>query len=165
MSRTAGAVLVFLYAVYVAVIWRIEKRPPALGEVGELSEAKRTEHPLRDIALVLGGLAAMVLGATALVEAARRLTHTESSQTLLGLTIVGFATGFELVALAWSASRRGASEIVVAGVVGSFAYNMTMTLGAAALARPLALVDTTSLHKPLAVMMASYVVVVILAVV
>lgn len=165
VSRAAGAVLVLLYVVYVAVIWRIEKQPPALGEVGELSEAKSTEHPLRDIALVLGGLAAMVLGATALVEAARHLTHTESSQTLLGLTIVGFATGFELVALAWSASRRGASEIVVAGVVGSFAYNMTMTLGAAALARPLALVDTASLHKPLAVMMASYVVVVILAVV
>jgi len=137
-----------------------------LGEVGELDEAgEGAERPLRDISLVLGGLVAMVLGATALVEAARRLTHAESSQTLLGLTIVGFATGFELVVLAWSASRRGAPEIVVAGVVGSFAYNMTMTLGAAALARPLALADTTSLHRPLAAMMTSFVVVVFLAVV
>jgi len=81
------------------------------------------------------------------------------------LTIVGFATGFELVVLAWSASRRGASEIVVAGVVGSFAYNMTMTLGAAALARPLALADTASLHRPLIAMIASFAVVVILALV
>lgn len=67
--------------------------------------------------------------------------------------------------LAWSASRRGAPEIVIAGVVGSFAYNMTMTLGAAALARPLALADTTSLHRPLTAMMASFIVVVFLAVV
>jgi len=166
VSRAAGAVLILFYVAYVAAIWLIEKRPPALGEVGELEEAgDGAERPLRDIALVLGGLVAMVLGATALVEAARRLTHVESSQTLLGLTIVGFATGFELVVLAWSASRRGASEIVVAGVVGSFAYNMTMTLGAAALARPLALTDATSLHRPLAAMMTSFAVIVFLALV
>lgn len=130
VSRAAGAVLILFYVAYVAAIWLIEKQPPALGEVGELDEAGEVAgRPLRDIALVLGGLVAMAIGATALVEAARRLTHAESSQTLLGLTIVGFATGFELVVLAWSASRRGAAEIVIAGVVGSFAYNMTMTLG------------------------------------
>ncbi len=166
VGRAAGAVLIVLYVAYVTAIWLIEKRPPALGEVGELDEIREgAERPLRDIALVLGGLVAMAIGATALVEAARRLTHAESSQTLLGLTIVGFATGFELVVLAWSASRRGAPEIVIAGVVGSFAYNMTMTLGAAALARPLALTDTTSLHRPLTAMMASFAVVVFLAIV
>ena len=42
---------------------------------------------------------------------------------------------------------------------------MTMTLGAAALARPLALVDATSLHKPLTAMMVSFAVVVLLAIV
>lgn len=30
--------------------------------------------------------------------------------------------------LAWSATRRGMSEAVIAAVVGSFAYNATMTL-------------------------------------
>ncbi len=166
VSRVAGAVLILFYVAYVAAIWLIEKQPPALGEVGELDEAgEGAGRPLRDISLVLGGLLAMALGATALVEVARRLTHAESSQTLLGLTIVGFATGFELVVLAWSASRRGAPEIVIAGVVGSFAYNMTMTLGAAALARPLALTDTTSLHRPLTAMMASFAVILFLAVV
>jgi len=41
---------------------------------------------------------------------------------------------------------------------------MTMTLGAAALARPLALPDATSLHRPLAAMMNSFAAVVFLAV-
>jgi cation:H+ antiporter len=68
VSRVAGAVLIVLYVVYVTAIWLIEKRPPALGEVGELDEAgEGAERPLRDISLVLGGLVAMVLGATALV--------------------------------------------------------------------------------------------------
>lgn len=96
-------------------------------------------------------------GATLLVEAVRRISHIESTQTKLGLTIVGFATGFELVVLAWSASRRGMSEAVVAGVVGSFAYNVTMTLGAAALAHPLVLQDVHQLHVPLLAMLVSLV--------
>ncbi len=39
-----------------------------------------------------------------------------------------------------------------------------MTLGAAALSRPLALADATSLHKPLTAMMASFALVILLAV-
>ena len=105
----------------------------------------------------------MAGGATLLVEAVRRISHIESTQTKLGLTVVGFATGFELVVLAWSASRRGVSEAVVAGVVGSFAYNVTMTLGAAAMARPLVLQDAHQLHIPLLAMLACLVLVIGLA--
>ena len=105
----------------------------------------------------------MAAGASLLVEAMQRITHVESTQTSLGLTLVGFATAFELVVLAWSAARRGASEAVVAGVVGSFAYNVTMTLGAGAIARPLAIVDAASLHFPWLAMLAALFLVVLLA--
>jgi cation:H+ antiporter len=52
--------------------------------------------------------------------------------------MLALATTAELFTLAWAAMRRGVSEIAVAGVVGSVAYNATATLGVAALARPLA---------------------------
>jgi cation:H+ antiporter len=153
--------------IYVSLIWLIERHPPTLGEVGELAEAQRRHNGQklvgRDLAFVLAGIAAMAGGATLLVEAVRRISHIESTQTKLGLTVVGFATGFELVVLAWSTSRRGASEAVVAGVVGSFAYNVTMTLGAAALARPLVLVNVHQLHLPLLAMLASLLLVIGLA--
>lgn len=45
-------------------------------------------------------------GASLLVEAVRRFTDVEADQTRLSLTIVGFATAFELVVLAWSSARR-----------------------------------------------------------
>jgi len=61
-----------------------------------------------------------------------RFTDVESDQARLSLTVVGFATAFELVVLAWSSARRGISDAVVAAVIGSYAYNATMTLGAAA---------------------------------
>jgi Ca2+/Na+ antiporter len=78
----------------------------------------------------------MVVGATVLVDAVRDLVVGEADQVRVSLTVIGFVTGFELVVLAWSAARRGISEAVVAGVVGSYAYNATMTLGAAAVVRP-----------------------------
>ena len=66
----------------------------------------------------LAGLAALTAGSVALVEGVRRLSGIEETQTRLGLVVVGFATAFELVVLAWSASRRGITDAVVAGVVG-----------------------------------------------
>jgi cation:H+ antiporter len=49
---------------------------------------------------------------------------------------------------------------VVAGVVGSFTYNVTMTLGAGALARPLRVEDAALLRGPWLWMLASLAVVV-----
>jgi cation:H+ antiporter len=170
VGRAGGALLVLLYVLYVGVIWVIERKPPALGEVAEVEEAERAVaagapggRVGRELTLVLAGVVAMAAGAGLLVEAVRRLTEIERTQTILGLTVVGFATAFELVVLAWSAARRGASEAVVAAVVGSFAYNVTMTLGAGALARPMALDDTASLHVPWLMMIAALAVVVALA--
>lgn len=169
VGRLQGAILLLLYALYVGAIWWMERSPPALGEIAELAEAReasasgRPSKIGRDLVLVLAGVAAMAAGATVLVEAVQRISGVEATQTRLGLTLVGFATGFELVVLAWSAARRGISEVVVAGVVGSFAYNATMTLGAGALARPLILVDATALHLPLVLMLGSLALVILLA--
>lgn len=165
VDRWKGAVLVFCYAAFVATIWIIERHPPALGEIEELSrsQADRNESRPQSLLWVLIGVLAMMAGATLLVEAVRRIAHVESSQTRIGLTVVGFATGFELVVLAWRAAKHRASEAVVAAVVGSFSYNVTMTLGAAAVARPLFLADVASIHIPLLAMVASLAIVVLLA--
>ncbi len=162
VGRWQGLALIALYVAFVGVIWIVEGAPPALGETAELADAKAhlTDDPGpvgrrvgRDLAAILAGVAAMAAGATVLVEGVRHLAHADGSQARLSLTLVGFATAFELVALSWSTSRRGTSEAVVAAVVGSFAYNATMTLGAAALLRPLAITHAARLHTPLIVML------------
>jgi cation:H+ antiporter len=180
VGRAAGTGLIALYVAYVAVIWWRERRPPALGEVGELGEAREAVGDVaggtaeavgeasgtgargagrrrvgRELVLSLAGVAALAAGSVAIVEAVVRVTDLEETQTSLGLTLVGFATAFELVVLAWSTARRGMPETVVAAVVGSFAYNVTMTLGAAAVARPLRLADAGLLRAPWLVMVAS----------
>lgn len=158
VSRREGLTLALAYVAYVAVIWRAERRPPSLGEAGELDEA--AEKPGgkkvgKELVAVVVGLLAMVVGATVLVDAVRHVVGAESDQARVALTVVGFATGFELVVLAWSAARHGVSEAVVAAVVGSFAYNATMTLGASALVRPLRIADAAQMRWPMLAMVAS----------
>lgn len=165
VTRVEGAALVLLYLAYVTMIWVVEKRPPSLGETKELEEP--THHrsaPLSmEIVLVLAGVAAMAVGSIVLVEGVRNIAPEEPGQATLGLTLVGFATGFELVVLAWSTARRGASEAAIAAVVGSFAYNATMTLGAAAIVRPLVLRDAARMHVPFVLMNGALALAIILA--
>ncbi len=166
VSRLEGGLLVLLYVAFVAVIWRLERRVPALGEAGEVEEARQSKKAPRvgrDLGFVLAGVVAMMVGATLLVEAVQRVAGGEALETKLGLTVVGFATGFELVVLAWSTARRGVTEAAIAGVVGSFAYNVTMTLGAGALARPLTILNAPVLHAPWIAMLAALGLVLILS--
>nr|RNJ69486.1 MAG: sodium:calcium antiporter [Leptolyngbya sp. IPPAS B-1204] len=172
VSRIEGAILLALYVLYLGVIWRVERRPPAMGETDAIEDAAeelahaeidKKSRVGRELLLVAAGLIAMAIGSTLLVEAVRQITNIEETQTTLALTVVGFATAFELVILCWSAARKGATEVAVAGVVGSFAYNVTMTLGAAALIRPLSLTDASLLHKPAIAMLLALVLVIVLA--
>jgi cation:H+ antiporter len=163
LSRAGGALLVALYVLFVSGIWAVEGQPPAIGETAEIAEAKQNTSTAtrrrvgRDLLTILAGIVAMSVGATVLVEGIRHLSRTDTSQTRVSLTLVGFATAFELVVLAWAAARRGATEAVVAAVVGSYAYNATMTLGASALARPLRIAHPGQLHFPLIIMLAALV--------
>ncbi len=127
IGRVESLVLIGLYVLYVAAIWIAERRPPTLGESAEVQDAAeiRTGSSRRrvgkELVIVLAGLAAMVVGAALLVDGVRDLVDGEVDQARISLTVVGFVTGFELVVLAWSAARRGISEAIVAGVVGSYA--------------------------------------------
>lgn len=167
IGRDEGLVLVGLYVAYVASIWLIERRPPVLGETAELEASDRNPGSSgrvgRELAFVVVGVAAMAGGALLLVESVRGLSDVEATQTRLGLVLVGFATAFELVVLAWSAARRGITEAVVAGVVGSFAYNVTVSLGAGAIARPLRITDAGQLHGPWLAMLGALALVLVVA--
>lgn len=153
VGRMGGLVLVGGYVAFVASIWLAERQPPALGETAELEEEHAgTRRVGWELVLVLVGAAALTAGSVALVEGVRGLSGVEETQTRLGLVVVGFATAFELVVLAWSAGRRGMTDAVVAGVVGSYAYNLTMSLGAGALVAPVSVSDASTLRTPFVAM-------------
>ncbi len=139
VSRVEGGLLVLAYAGLIALVWRRERRPPAIGELAELEEeGEKDRAPGLALLLTVVGLAVMTAGGAAAVEGATRLvTSLGQTDTAVGLTLLALATTAELFALVLAAARHDLGEIAVAGIVGSAAYNATATLGAAALVAPL----------------------------
>jgi cation:H+ antiporter len=99
------------------------------------SHEGRSSHSLKwkPALLTLVGLAAMAVGGPAIVEGALRLAQTlRIDQGVVGATIVSLGTGAEMIALGIAAARKKRADILVGGILGSFAYNLLVTLGLAA---------------------------------
>ncbi len=141
VGRPEGAGLVLLYGVGVLWVWRRERRPPLIGEMSEVAEEERApERGARAVGFVGAGLLGMVAGGYLAVRGAEGLVSVLGvSDSVVGLTLLALATSAEMLALVWAAHRRGVSEIVLAGAVGSVAYNATVSVGLAALVRPVTL--------------------------
>jgi cation:H+ antiporter len=146
IERWQGGLLLTAYVAGVALLWWREREPPAIGETAEAEEEAeeekeqgRSRPAALGLALAAAGIALMAAGGWAAVRGAEQVVRAAGlSDSAVGLTLLGLATTAELFALAWAAMRRGVSEIAVAGVIGSVAYNATATLVVAALVRPLA---------------------------
>jgi cation:H+ antiporter len=131
-------ILVALYGALLGLVWWRERRPPAFGEARELGEPRQLrERSAGALGLVLAGIAGMTLGGRLAVAGAERIV------SALGLADSGRADlrrpghhgGAARAGLGRGPAR--VEELVLAGVLGSAAYNATVTLGAAALIRPL----------------------------
>lgn len=96
------------------------------------------KHPvLRSIALLLGGLGALVLGADWLVDGAVHLAHLFGiSELIIGLTIVALGTSLPEVAASVMACTKGEQEIAIGNVVGSNIFNILAVVGASAIIAP-----------------------------
>ena len=143
LSRIEGLALVLLYVALVAAVWRRERRPPLIGELADALDDDPDgpdvagERPAVGLAIALAGIAVMALGGAVAVRGAERVVDALAvTDTAVGLTLVALATTAELLALVWAAARREVGELAVAAIVGSAAYNATVTLGAAALVHP-----------------------------
>lgn len=91
--------------------------------------------PLVQVGLVLAGLAALVLGAQWLVEAAVTFAKALGvSDLVIGLTIVAAGTSLPEVAASIAAAIKGERDIAVGNVIGSNLFNILGCLGLAGLA-------------------------------
>lgn len=177
IGRVEGAGLIIVFVVLVAIVWRRDGGAPAIGELAELDGlderpdapdpdgdltasadvVEPARGPARGLALAVVGLSVMGAGGWAAVTGAERIVAGLGiAETAVGLTLVALATSAEFVALVPAAARRGMPELAVAGIIGSVAYNATVTLGGAALARPL-VVEGLGIVAPAAVVLAALV--------
>lgn len=92
---------------------------------------------LKNIAFILGGLAALVFGSQLLVNSATTIAKSLGvSDLLIGLTIVAIGTSLPELATSITASIRGERDIAVGNVLGSNIFNILAVLGASGIVSP-----------------------------
>lgn len=144
VTQLEGVLLLVVFAGYTIFLFRtdreaVKRMVEAEGDDDDDdddSNQERHSRPhlqLRYVLLTFGGLTAMAVGGPTIVEGALRLALIVGlSQGAVGATIVSLGTGAEMIALGVSAVRKKRADILVGGVLGSFAYNLLVTLGLAA---------------------------------
>jgi cation:H+ antiporter len=129
------------------VSWSIvrsrRERPVAqdefVAEYGEqnLSPRQGSAETVRNLALVVGGLITLVIGARWLVDGATSIARAFGvDDVIIGLTIVAAGTSLPEVATSIIATIRKERDIAIGNVVGSNIFNMLCILGISALVTP-----------------------------
>ena len=142
VTQLEGVLLLILFVGYTAFLFRTDreamKRVTERDDDDEPGQRVRPRFHWKPLLLTIGGLVAMAVGGPAIVEGALRLAQVAGlSQGAVGATIVSLGTGAEMIALGVSAARKKQSDILVGGILGSFAYNLLVTLGLAAAIHPI----------------------------
>ncbi len=109
---------------------------------------------VRNMSLVVGGLALLIIGANWLVDGAKTFASALGvSELIIGLTIVAVGTSLPEIATSVIAGLRGERDIAVGNVVGSNTLNLLLVLGLTMVISPTALeVPTSALRLDLPVM-------------
>ncbi|ELZ36993.1 Na+/Ca+ antiporter, CaCA family protein [Halorubrum saccharovorum DSM 1137] len=127
--------LAVLIAFTVVVMRRVQQTQSGI------SAAERAEMPdarLRDVASVVGGIVALILGSRWLVEGGQSLLSAAGfSDIFIGLTVLALGTSLPELAASVVAAIRGEAEFSVGNVVGSNIYNILAVIGIVAVITPI----------------------------
>ena len=136
IGRVEGGLLLVLLFGYTGLLLRLGCNEP--DAQAEIEAQPRTSLAwIVDLALIVGGLALLVLGSRWLVEAALTIARAIGiSELIVGLTIVAAGTSLPEVATSVIAALRGQRDIAVGNVVGSCTFNVLAVLGLSSLVAP-----------------------------
>jgi cation:H+ antiporter len=142
LARWEGIVFVLLLIAYVA--WTvIGTRRSARTEAAVTDEYDEALGDLEqgsvwlDAGYVVAGLVMLVVGSTALVEAATDIAEAFGvGELVIGLTVVAVGTSLPEIATSVLAAARGQRDLAVGNAVGSNLFNILAVLGITAVVSP-----------------------------
>lgn len=142
VSRTDGLALLAFMVIFMYYTFDIAKKSPP----DELhNEVKIYTFPIT-LAMIVGGLAMLVLGGRWLVDAAVDIaTQFGVSKSVIGLTIVAIGTSLPELATSLVAALKKNADIAVGNVVGSNIFNIFTVLGISSLIKPLSIGGITQI--------------------
>jgi len=140
LSRFDGALLITLMGAYLLFLIRngkeilIEEADEHLSEINPDRVAKWSGVLIK----LLVGFIAVIIGADYLIESADTLARTFGiSEWIIGVIMIAMGTSMPELVVSIVAARRGKADMAIGNIIGSNMANISVALGAAALARPL----------------------------
>jgi cation:H+ antiporter len=149
-----GVILLLSLAAYLLFVFQSvgTETPDVVGEYEDFIKAAGDEKSIlrwADIALVISGCGALVLGGYCIVEGAIQVASALGvSQVVIGLTVVAVGTSLPELATSLVAAARHEADIAVGNVIGSNIFNIAAILGASSLVETMP-VQPTFLSKEL----------------
>ena len=132
LSRVDGIVLLVLFAVY---MWYSFKT----GKADESEEAPEKENKLwLDILLILGGIAALVVGGRLFVDNAVAIAgRLGISDKFIAVTILAGGTSMPELATCVAAAVKKKGQLALGNIIGSNLFNILLILGGSAIIAPI----------------------------
>ena len=128
-----GVILTVLFAAYLTYLFIAAKK----GKIGDNNGEVKKYKLWQAILAGLGGLAMIVLGSHAAVNAASDIARAFGmSERFIGLTIVALGTSLPELFTSVSAARKGNADIAIGNIVGSNIFNILFVVGISALIIP-----------------------------
>ncbi|MGE2718344.1 calcium/sodium antiporter [Mycolicibacterium celeriflavum] len=140
MTRVDGVILLTGAVVYTgAVIWSGHRESQAVvrefagayaGDAAEVTTPDGRRRMLREVAMLVGGIMLVVIGAEWLVDGSVGMARQFGvSDALIGLTVVAIGTSAPELVTTVMSTLRGDRDIAIGNLVGSSIYNIAFILG------------------------------------
>jgi Ca2+/Na+ antiporter len=123
ITHFEAVALILIYAAFVGTIWWFDRSSVAPGK--EI-RARRLNIPAS--AALLAGVAITLIGSVWLIGCAH-LAIVDWHRRSFASSFAGLGTIAQIATFVWISMRCERSELAVAGVVGTLAFNATVTLG------------------------------------
>ena len=150
LHRWVGGLFLVLLAGYMYITYAWAKQGAEVAAVKEEADDSEPVGLGKCWLMLLGGLFLVVAGARILVPSAAEIANRMGvPDDVIAATMVAFGTSLPELMTAIAAVRKGHPEIMVGNVVSADVLNCLFVIGAAAVARPLAVpVNFYEFHFP-----------------
>ena len=140
LNRWIGFFLLALLACYMYMTYIWARQGGSMAMEGEEEDDSEIFGLGKSWFMLFGGLFLVVLGARILVPSASEIAcRLGVPDDIIACTMVAFGTSLPELMTALSSVKKGHPEIMVGNVVGADVLNCLFVIGAAAVARPLAI--------------------------
>ena len=147
LPRWAGLAMVAWIVVY--VIYQYKASKIDISEDDEAGDG----IPGNPFVLVTVGILTLVIGSEILVQGAvAGGVALGISEAVIGMTVIAFGTSLPELTACIAAARKGQSDMIVGGIVGSNVFNILSVMGISAVVKPL-VIDPRFAHFDLPIVL------------